>query len=120
MSIEREHAKMACRLSKDGREIVNSLSPIKAHLLHMVVGVSGEAGELLDAVKKFVIYNQPLDEENVVEELGDLEFYLAEIRRVLVISRYRVLEHNLAKLNKRYGKEYSDKSALVRKDKNHE
>lgn len=38
----------------------------------MATGVSGEAGELLDAVKKSVVYKKPLDRENVVEELGDL------------------------------------------------
>ena len=51
----------------------------------MVVGVSGEAGELLDAVKKAVIYRKPLDLENVIEELGDLEFYMEGLRQGLEI-----------------------------------
>jgi hypothetical protein len=38
-------------LAKPGADIVASLTPETAHLLHMAVGVSGEAGELLDAVE---------------------------------------------------------------------
>lgn len=47
----------------------------EAGLLHAAVGVAGECGELLDALKKTWVYNKPLDRENVVEELGDIGFY---------------------------------------------
>jgi NTP pyrophosphatase (non-canonical NTP hydrolase) len=83
----------------------------------MAVGVSGEAGELLDAVKKHAIYNLPLDRDNVIEELGDLEFYLRGIRLNLVITRYECLLSNIKKLRKRYGKKYSNRAAKERKDK---
>lgn len=46
------------------------------HHLHMSIGVAGELGELLDAVKKHVIYEKPLDVVNVVEELGDVWWYV--------------------------------------------
>lgn len=104
-------------LAKDGEVIANELTGEDAHLIHMVMGVSGEAGELLDAIKKAVIYRKPLDRVNVVEELGDLEFYLQDLRRALGITREETLEANIAKLGKRYANGYSDKSAQTRADK---
>ena len=81
------------------------------------MGVSGEAGELLDAIKKFAIYNKTLDIDNVVEELGDIEFYLAMIRRTLGIHREVTLRHNITKLLKRYPAGYTDMAAQLRADK---
>ena len=42
-------------LSKPGQDIVNEITPLDAHRLHMAVGISGEAGELLDAIKKAAV-----------------------------------------------------------------
>lgn len=61
-------------LAKPGNEIVSEITPIDAHRLHMAIGISGEAGELLDAIKKATIYRKPLDIANVREECGDLLF----------------------------------------------
>ena len=83
----------------------------------MALGISGEAGELLDAIKKSVIYLRPLDIPNIIEELGDLEFYMEGLRERLNITREQVLQNNINKLTIRYGKMYSDKSANERKDK---
>ena len=68
---------MAQDLSKSGAEIAAKLTEAEADLWHMATGVAGEAGELLDAIKKHVVYKRELDRENVVEELGDLRFYMA-------------------------------------------
>ncbi len=84
----------------------------------MATGIAGEAGELLDAVKKAVAYNRPLDVENVREELGDLEFYMAGLRQCCGITREETLIANKNKLGKRYsGHQYSDQQAHDRADK---
>lgn len=115
---EKDYDKMTAALSKTGSAIIKDLNPIKADLLHMAVGVSGEAGELLDAVKKATIYNKPLDHENMVEELGDLEFYMSRVRQLIGVSRDEVLKNNYAKLSKRYAKgQYSNEQAQERADK---
>lgn len=49
--------------------------------LHACVGIAGEAGELLDAIKKHWIYGKLFDAENVVEECGDILFYLSQACR---------------------------------------
>jgi len=116
--MEIKHEEMVATLVKDGDQIVAELTGNDAHLWHMATGVSGEAGELLDAVKKNVIYRKELDRENVVEELGDLEFYMEGLRQATGITRQETLDGNIAKLGKRYkGLKYSDKSAQDRADK---
>jgi NTP pyrophosphatase (non-canonical NTP hydrolase) len=86
-------------------------------LLHAAVGIAGEAGELLDAVKKTWVYERPLDIANLVEELGDLEFYMQAMRAELGITREQVLEANVQKLLKRYPTGYTNEAAIARADK---
>ena len=116
--LEIDHNKMVAALAKPGEAIVAALTSANADLLHMAVGISGESGELLDAVKKCAIYNKPINYENVVEELGDLEFYMAGLRARMGITRAQTLRANMDKLKVRYeaGK-YSDKAAQARADK---
>jgi len=117
-AIDHRHEYMVRLLAKPGSLIRKELTPVDCHLIHMVLGISGEAGELLDAVKKSVIYRKPIDLENVIEELGDLEFYMAGLRSALLISRHATLKANMAKLAKRYpGFTYSNASAKKRADK---
>lgn len=108
---------MVAALKKPGADIVDSMSPMSASMLHMAVGISGESGELLDAIKKHVIYNKPLDRENVVEEIGDLLFYIEGLMQDVGITKDEIIKHNMEKLTVRYGKKYSDKAAQERADK---
>jgi NTP pyrophosphatase (non-canonical NTP hydrolase) len=116
--INNAHHHMVERLMKPGHVIVDQLTPEKADLMHAVVGVSGEAGELLDAVKKFTIYGKTLDMANMIEELGDLEFYLRRVRQIIGVSHSEVLIANMQKLGERYSSgSYSDEQAIARADK---
>ena len=118
MNLDKQFDEMTLVLAKDGQQIINELTPEKADLLHMAVGVSGEAGELLDAVKKAVIYNKEMDLVNIVEELGDLEFYMSKIRQIVGITREEILQRNIDKLSIRYAKgKYSNDQAQERADK---
>jgi len=83
MSIPEQHAEMVSTLAKPGSDIVASMTASKSDLWHHVTGVVTEAGELLD-------WN---GEDNLIEELGDMEFYLAGVRANLGLSRYIVDEH---------------------------
>jgi NTP pyrophosphatase (non-canonical NTP hydrolase) len=112
------HQDMVRSLKKSGADILADLNILSVDLLHMVVGISGEAGELLDAVKKHAVYNKPLDRENVIEELGDLEFYMEGLRQSLNISREETIQGNINKLSVRYNSgKYSNAQAQERLDK---
>ena len=118
IDLDKQFDEMTLALAKNGQDIINDLTPEKADLLHMAIGVSGEAGELLDAVKKAVIYNKEMDLENVIEELGDLEFYMSKIRQIVGITREEILKQNIDKLSIRYAKgKYSNDQAQERADK---
>jgi hypothetical protein len=87
----------------------------------MAVGIAGEGGEILDIGKKVSIYNQIFTaelREHLIEELGDLEFYMEGIRQIAKITREQTLQANYAKLAKRYkGHQYTDEQAALRNDK---
>jgi len=112
------HSEMVRKTKKDPHVINLDLSDIKVDLIHMVIGISGEAGELLDAIKKNAIYGKELNMDNVIEELGDLEYYLEGLRQALKLDRQQILDANVTKLAKRYKDfEYSDAQAISRNDK---
>lgn len=50
--------------------------PRNLRIDHGVIGLVGEIGEFLDAIKKNFIYEQPLNQKLIREELGDALFYL--------------------------------------------
>ncbi len=81
------HPELVRRLSKSGYEISDHLTPADCVLIHMIIGITGEVGELVDTLKRYLIYQQPLDLPNVVEELGDLEFFLEGLRQELGLTR---------------------------------
>lgn len=88
------------------------------NLLHTVVGMSGESGELLDGVKKGWAYNKPLDYENLIEELGDLYFYFQGMLNLLGLDIEFIKRINQDKLSKRFPNiAYSDLHAQARLDK---
>jgi NTP pyrophosphatase (non-canonical NTP hydrolase) len=84
----------------------------------MASALQGEAGELFDAIKKHAVYDKDLDLVNVIEELGDIEFYLEGLRQLLEITRDETVKANIKKLTKRYPDgRYSNKHAKERADK---
>jgi NTP pyrophosphatase (non-canonical NTP hydrolase) len=105
-------------LCKPGFQILVDMKPTDAHLVHMAMGVAGEAGELLDAIKKSAIYRKPYDRENILEECGDLLFYIQGVLNYYSVPMEEVIELNRSKLQKRYSEgKYTDTQATTRADK---
>lgn len=72
-------------LKKPGDAIVSSLTPEKADAWHMGSCIPGEVGELFDCLKVHFEGGE-LDRENLVEELGDIEFYMEGLRAPLGLA----------------------------------
>lgn len=101
--------------SKDFTQIAERLTETPMiRLLHGAMGVTTESGELLDAVKKHVFYGKPLDKTNLIEEMGDLFWYLAIMADELGVSFEEILRKNSEKLALRYGKNFSSTKAITR------
>lgn len=94
-------SKKVAALAKPGIKIQAELTAADCHLTHMSIGICGEAGELLDVIKKRTIYRKPLDRVKVVEELGDLEFYMEGLRQWLGITRDETIIAIMTKLSVR-------------------
>ena len=86
-----QHNAMVTALAKPGATIAAEMTAEDAHLLHMAVGVAGEAGELVEALLLRRALHLPIDLEHVTEELGDGEFYLTGLRQGLGVSRIGLL-----------------------------
>src|SRR6056297_284662 len=71
-------------------------------LLHWALGISGEAGEIVDPIKKHVFYNQKLDITNLQEEIGDMFYYLEALCETLGLDSDYVKLLNKQKLEQRY------------------
>jgi NTP pyrophosphatase (non-canonical NTP hydrolase) len=87
---------------------------VVAKLLHAVLGLVSEVGEIADALKKHLIYGKPLDLVNLVEEAGDVDWYKALLLDAIGSDIETAWERNIAKLEKRYGGEFTPEKALNR------
>ena len=75
------YQEMVRKLGKDGKNILESLTPEKVHIWHMASCIMGEVGELIEGYDQKGMRN-----ENFAEELGDIEFYLEGARDGLSIT----------------------------------
>jgi NTP pyrophosphatase (non-canonical NTP hydrolase) len=84
------------------------------NLLHGAIGISTEAGEILDAFKRHIYYGKELDVVNIKEEIGDIMWYVAILCRELNLNIEDILQTNIDKLKARYPDKFSETHALNR------
>lgn len=117
-STEEQFLDMVNRLAKSGEDIMAQMTPWKAHIDHMAKGMAGEAGEVVDCIKRHTVYGKDLDVNNLKEELGDTLFFMQGIMREFNWTFADLMEDNMRKLDKRYATgSYSDAQAQNRADK---
>ena len=75
---------------------------LKHDLAHAAMGIGGEGGEVVDIIKKHIYYGKPLDNDKVLEEIGDIFWYANLIIHLLGSSFGEVFDMNVKKLEKRY------------------
>ncbi|MBR5794962.1 MAG: nucleoside triphosphate pyrophosphohydrolase family protein [Erysipelotrichaceae bacterium] len=83
-------------------------------LINGVMGLCGEAGEAIDIVKKHLAQGHELHKEKLVEELGDVAWYLAELATVLEVDLDTILMNNIKKLAKRYPDGFKEEDSIYR------
>lgn len=74
-------------------------------LLTSALGISAEAGEFTEVVKKILLQGKPYNEENIFHmkrELGDICWYIAQACMALDTNFDEILEMNFEKLSARY------------------
>ena len=83
-------------------------------ILHAGIGVATESGEILDAIKKHVYYGKKLDTVNLIEEVGDVMWYLAVLLDQCGSTFDEAMEKNIAKLKTRFPEGFTEHNALNR------
>lgn len=71
--------------------------------LHAFLGIASESGELLSLAKKMYVKDKMPHRDDVVDELGDLMWYIHVLMAVYGISFNEITDKNIIKL------EYRDK-----------
>lgn len=75
-------------------------------ILHAVMGLSTEAGELLGIVKRYTFYNSAMLAEEMKEEIGDLMWYLALLLDATGLDLQEIMDANIEKLRIRHGDKF--------------
>lgn len=74
-------------------------------LLTAAVGLTGEAGEVSDLIKKVVFQGKPYTDDirnKLIDEMGDVAWYLALACSSVGVTMEDILERNVDKLQSRY------------------
>ena len=71
-------------------------------LRNAVYGLNGEAGEVIDLLKKHEFQGHDLPDEKLVDECGDVLWYCALLADALGFTLEQVMNRNIDKLRKRY------------------
>lgn len=76
---------------------------VKEQRSHFALGLAGEAGEVADLVKKDVFYpHKDVLPERILDEAGDVLWYLAALVARYGFTLTDVKEYNKRKLEERY------------------
>ena len=84
------------------RSYFGNALPVREQLINNALGLTGEAGEVVDQVKKEIYLNRVLSREELVEELGDTLWHLAVLASARGICLEEVATYNIEKLKGRY------------------
>jgi NTP pyrophosphatase (non-canonical NTP hydrolase) len=80
----------------------NLADPRLHRLLQAALGLAGEAGEFADIAKKVAYQGHELDVDHALEELGDMQWYLAEAASLLGEALSSIAAKNEKKRKARY------------------
>ena len=84
--------------------------------LNGVMGLNGEAGECIDIVKKHLFQGHPLDTDKLVDELGDVLWYVAITADGIGVPLEDIMQHNIDKLRKRFPEGFDAERSIHRED----
>jgi NTP pyrophosphatase (non-canonical NTP hydrolase) len=80
------------------------------------LGLAGEAGEVVELIKKHVHHGRGLDRENLLKELGDVLWYLTLGAHLGGFTLEEVMDANIAKLRARFPHGWSAEAANAKAD----
>lgn len=88
----------------------------KDQLTNCAMGMAGEAGEFCDMIKKHIFHGHALDRDKVINELGDIRFYLEWAAHLIDVPMAEIEKRNVDKLRRRYPTGFSSEASINRQD----
>lgn len=82
------------------------------------MGLNGEAGEVIDHLKKYKYQGHELDRMYLAKELGDICWYVALLADGIGYDLETIMQMNIEKLKERYPEGFSIQRSLHRKENN--
>jgi NTP pyrophosphatase (non-canonical NTP hydrolase) len=79
------------------------------------LGLAGEAGEVVDLVKKGIYHQQGIDKTAIKKELGDVLWYISALCKQFDFTLEEVMQQNIDKLNARFPDGYSPERTTYKK-----
>lgn len=107
-----EYQEQAARTLVDGQG--RELSGQNYMIVWNAIGLSGEAGEVSELVKKGIFHEHGLDMEKLKKEIGDVLWYAAGLCTVCNINFEDVMNQNIEKLKARYPDGFSSERSISR------
>jgi NTP pyrophosphatase (non-canonical NTP hydrolase) len=98
-----EYSKLAMQTKGKGGDLVLG-----------AIGLTGEAGEVADLIKKVIYHGHDIPTAKLAEELGDVLWYLAYLADAAHIPFGFVAANNLLKLAERYPDGFSEERSRNR------
>lgn len=83
-------------------------------VINCALGLTGEAGEVADLVKKAVYQGHEFDKEHYVKELGDVLWYIATGASAVGYSLNEIMQINIEKLKNRYPDGFDAENSMHR------
>ena len=80
------------------------------------LGITGEAGEVADIIKKAVFHGHDIPVKELKKELGDVLWYVSQLARVNGLTLENIAIANIKKLKKRYPDGFSQEASINRED----
>jgi len=87
-------------------------------ILNGILGLCGETGEVADHIKKYLFQGHKFNREEVINELGDVCWYVAILAKGLNIDLETVMKLNIEKLKDRYPDGFKAEYSIHRKEEN--
>lgn len=84
-------------------------------IINASLGLSGEAGELNDFLKKWIFHGHEMNEEAVKKEIGDCCWYIAMMCESFGFDLDEIMRMNIKKLEERYPEGFDPEKSINRK-----
>ncbi len=116
-SITSQESKDDNAFTKKMQTLSQQLNGNYSRLDTAIAGISGEAGEIADVWKKIKFHGKDLEDkkEELISELGDMYWYLAQASMALGINMEDIINKNVEKLQKRHPNGYFSNQYMDKK-----